>query len=91
MITVVIVIVIFLWHFPSAAIPVVTIPVTVLLTFIPLHFAGVSINIMSLAPCHACGELVDAAIVVVEQTHRKLEIHERSGNPFSYDQVILAA
>src|SRR6266550_6411780 len=92
MITVVIVIVIFLWHFPSAAIPVVTIPVTVLLTFIPLHFAGVSINIMSLAGLAiACGELVDAAIVVVEQTHRKLEIHERSGNPFSYDQVILAA
>src|SRR6266850_5226291 len=92
MITVVIVIVIFLWHFPSAAIPVVTIPVTILLTFIPLHFAGVSINIMSLAGLAiACGELVDAAIVVVEQTHRKLEIYERSGNPFSYDQVILTA
>src|SRR6267142_1108657 len=92
MITVVIVIVIFLWHFPSAAIPVVTIPVTILVTFIPLHFAGVSINIMSLAGLAiACGELVDAAIVVVEQTHRKLEIDERSGNPFSYDQVILTA
>src|SRR6202140_2638634 len=90
--TVVLVILIFLWHFPSAVIPVVTIPVTVLLTFIPLHFAGVSINIMSLAGLAiACGELVDAAIVVVEQTHRKLEIHERSGNPFSYGQVILAA
>src|SRR5437016_7573886 len=90
--TVAIVILIFLWHFPSAVIPVVTIPVAVLLTFIPLHFAGVSINIMSLAGLAiACGELVDAAIVVVEQTHRKLELYERSGNPFSYDQVILAA
>jgi copper/silver efflux system protein len=92
MITVVIVIVIFLWHFPSAAIPVVTIPVTILLTFIPLHFAGVSINIMSLAGIAiACGELVDAAIVVVEQTHKKLEIYERSGKPFSHGEVILAA
>src|SRR6201993_4031138 len=90
--TVVIVILIFLWHFPSAVIPVVTIPVAVLLTFIPLHYAGVSINIMSLAGIAiACGELVDAAIVVVEQTHKKLELYERSGQPFSYDEVILEA
>jgi len=90
--TVVIVILIFLWHFPSAVIPVVTIPVAVLLTFIPLHYAGVSINIMSLAGLAiACGELVDAAIVVVEQTHKKLEICERSGQPFSHSDVILEA
>src|ERR1700738_3022514 len=88
--TVVTVILIFLWHFPSAVIPVVTIPVAVLLTFIPLHYTGVSINIMSLVGIAiACGELVDAASVVVEQTHKKLEIYERSGQPFSYDEVIL--
>src|SRR4029077_12281338 len=91
-ITVVIIILIFLWHFPSAVIPVVTIPVAILLTFIPLQYAGVSINIMSLAGLAiACGELVDAAIVVVEQTHKKLEIYERSGQPFNYDEVILEA
>jgi Cu(I)/Ag(I) efflux system membrane protein CusA/SilA len=39
----------------------------------------------------ACGELVDAAIVVVEQTHKKLELYERSGQPFRYDEVILEA
>ncbi len=90
--TVVLIILIFLWHFPSAVIPVVTIPVAILLTFIPLQYAGVSINIMSLAGLAiACGELVDAAIVVVEQTHKKLEIHERSGQPFRYDEVILEA
>ncbi len=90
--TVVIIILIFLWHFPSAVIPVVTIPVAILLTFIPLQYAGVSINIMSLAGLAiACGELVDAAIVVVEQTHKKLEIYERSGQPFKYDEVILEA
>jgi Cu(I)/Ag(I) efflux system membrane protein CusA/SilA len=90
--TVVLVIVIFLWHFPSAAIPIVTIPITVLLTFIPLHYAGVSLNVMSLAGIAiACGEIVDAAIVVVEQTHKKLEFHERSGEPYSHDEVILAA
>jgi len=90
--TVVIVILIFLWHFPSAVIPVVTIPVAVLLTFIPLGYAGVSINIMSLAGIAiACGALVDAAIVVVEQTHKKLEIYERAGKPFSYQDVVLEA
>ena len=90
--TVVLVVLIFLWHFPSTIIPVVTIPVAVLLTFIPLYYAGVSINVMSLAGLAiACGELVDAAIVVVEQTHKKLEIYERSGQPFSYDEVLLEA
>jgi copper/silver efflux system protein len=91
-VTVVVIILIFLWHFPSAVIPVVTIPVAVLLTFIPLQYTGVSINIMSLAGIAlACGELVDAAIVVVEQTHKKLELYERSGRPFAYEEVILQA
>src|SRR5215472_4257632 len=90
--TVVIIILIFLWHFPSAVIPVITIPVAILLTLIPLQYSGVSINIMSLAGLAiACGELVDAAIVVVEQTHKKLEIYERSGQPFKYEEVILEA
>jgi copper/silver efflux system protein len=90
--TVVLVILVFLRHFPSAVIPVVTIPVAVLLTFIPLHYAGVSINVMSLAGLAiACGELVDAAIVVVEQTHKKLESYEKSGLPFSQHEVVLEA
>ena len=90
--TVVIVILIFLWHFPSAVVPIVTIPVAVLLTFIPLRYAGVGINIMSLAGIAiACGALVDAAIVLVEQTHKKLEVYGRSGRPFSPDSVILEA
>src|SRR3984893_3565138 len=90
--TCVLVILVFLRHFPSAVIPVVTIPVAVLLTFIPLHYAGVSINVMSLAGLAiACGELVDAAIVVVEQTHKKLESYEKSGLPFSQHEVVLEA
>jgi Cu(I)/Ag(I) efflux system membrane protein CusA/SilA len=63
-----------------------------LVSFIPLQYTGVSINIMSLAGIAiACGELVDAAIVVVEQTHKKLEIYERLGQPFRYEEVILEA
>src|SRR5262249_11766374 len=59
---------------------------------IPVQYTGVSIDIMVLAGLAiACGELVDAAIVVVEQTHKKLEIYERSGQPFKYEEVILEA
>lgn len=75
--TVSIIILVFLWHFPSSVIPLITIPVTVLLTFIPLSLCGVSINILTLAGIAlACGEFVDAAIIVVEQSYKKLEAAE---------------
>src|ERR1700739_4383291 len=48
-ITVVLIILVFLGHFPSAAIPIVTMPVAVLLAFIPFRMMGISANIMSLA------------------------------------------
>ena len=74
LITVSLVILIFLWHFPSAIIPVITIPVAVLISFIPFRMMGVTANIMSLGGIViAVGALVDAAIVMVEQVHKKLE------------------
>jgi len=79
-ITIVLIIVIFLWHFPSAAIPIATMPVAVLLSFIPFRMLGMSANIMSLAGVAiAFSELVDASIVVVEQTHKKLELWQKPG------------
>src|SRR6266576_7213802 len=65
-----IVILIFLWHIPIATIPIITIPIAVILAFIPMHATGVTANIMSLGGIAiAIGAMVDAAIVVVEQTH----------------------
>jgi copper/silver efflux system protein len=91
-ITVVLIILVFLWHFPSAAIPIVTMPVVVLLSFIPLRLLGISANIMSLAGIAiAFGELVDASIVVVEQTHKKLELWERQGRRGDYREIVIAA
>ena len=82
MITVSLVILIFLWHFPSAIIPMITIPVAVLISFIPFRLMGVTANIMSLGGIAiAMGALVDAAIVVVEQTHKKLEKWDRTRAP----------
>jgi Cu(I)/Ag(I) efflux system membrane protein CusA/SilA len=74
LLVVAIVILIFLWHVPSAAIPILTIPVAVTISFVPMRLMGMSANIMSLGGIAiAVGAMVDAAIVVVEQTHKKLE------------------
>ena len=76
------VILLFLWHVPSAAIPIVTIPLAVLNSFVPFEGMGLTANIMSLGGIAiAIGALGDAAIVVVEQTHKKLEEWERMGRP----------
>ncbi|MCU1326923.1 MAG: heavy metal efflux pump, CzcA family [Bryobacterales bacterium] len=86
------VILIFLWHIPSAIIPIVTIPIAVILAFIPMQATGVTANIMSLGGIAiAIGAMVDASIVVVEQTHKKLEHWEKDGRPGSATQVIIAA
>ena len=78
--TVVLVILLFLWHPPSAAIPILTIPLTVLAVAVPFHLMGLSFNVMSLGGIAiAAGALVDAAIVVVEQTHKKLEEWQPEG------------
>jgi copper/silver efflux system protein len=92
LITVSLVILIFLWHFPSAIIPIITIPVAVLLSFIPFRLMGVTANIMSLGGIViAVGALVDAAIVVVEQVHKKLEKWDREGRLQNYQEVVVNA
>ena len=92
MIIVSIVIMIFLWHFPSAIIPVFTIPISIVVAFIPMHMMGLSSNIMSLGGIAiAIGAMVDAAIVVVEQTHKKLEEWERTGRRADYHRVVIEA
>src|SRR6267378_4113069 len=87
-----IVILIFLWHVPSAIIPILTIPIAVILSFIPMQATGVTANIMSLGGIAiAIGAMVDAAIVVVEQTHKKLEHWESEGRPGSAAKVVIEA
>lgn len=89
--TVSLVILLFLWHLPSAIIPVITIPVAVFISFIPFRATGLTANIMSLGGIAiAIGALVDAAIVVVEQTHKRLEEWDRNGRRGDYRQVITA-
>ncbi len=67
------VIIIFLLHFRSALVPILTIPLALLASFIPMYFLRVSSNIMSLGGfALAIGVLVDASIVMVENGHRHL-------------------
>ncbi len=90
--TVAIVILLFLWHIPSSIIPIITIPLAVLISFIPFRLLGINANIMSLGGIAiAIGALVDAAIVVVEQTHKKLEQWEQEGRKKDYRDVVVGA
>jgi copper/silver efflux system protein len=87
-----VVILVFLWHIPSAIIPIVTIPVAVLLSFIPMYLMGINSNIMSLAGIAiSIGVLVDGAIVEVENAYKKLEIWIEEGRPGDFHEVRLQA
>ena len=88
--TVSLIIFLFLWHPPSSLIPVITIPVAVLISFIPFKMMGLTANIMSLGGIAiAIGVMVDAAIVVVEQTHKRLEEWQQQGMREDYRTVII--
>ena len=74
------VIIVFLFHFRSALIPILTLPIAVVASFIPMYYLHVSSNIMSLGGLAlAIGVLVDAAIVMVENGYRHLS--ERQSAP----------
>ena len=92
MIIVSFVILFFLWHIPSAIVPIITIPISVVLCFIPMYFMGVTSNIMSLAGIAiSIGVLVDGAIVEVENAYKKLERWQEEGRPGDFHQVRLEA
>src|SRR5438094_159365 len=79
------VIIVFLFHFRSALIPILTLPIAVVASFLPMYYLGVSSNIMSLGGLAlAIGVLVDAAIVMVENGYRHLS--ERP-NPSSSGEI----
>jgi Cu(I)/Ag(I) efflux system membrane protein CusA/SilA len=81
------VIVVFLFHFRSAFIPILTLPIAVLAAFIPMYYLHVTSNIMSLGGLAlAIGVLVDAAIVMVENGYRHLAEAQAGEEPVSEAQ-----
>ncbi len=92
MIIVSVVILFFLWHIPSAIVPIITIPISVVLVFIPMYMMGITSNIMSLAGIAiSIGVLVDGAIVEVENAYKKLERWREAGGVGDYHKVRLEA
>ena len=69
----------FLWHVRSALVAIVTLPLGVLAAFIVMHLQGVNANIMSLGGIAiAIGAMVDAAIVMIENAHKRIEQWEHN-------------
>ncbi|MBC7186236.1 MAG: efflux RND transporter permease subunit [Calditrichaeota bacterium] len=86
-----VVVIVFLWHLRSAAIPIVTLPLAVLLAFIPMYYMGLTSNIMSLGGIAiAIGAMVDASIVLVENAHKRLETHS-GGEGSRFEELVAAA
>jgi Cu(I)/Ag(I) efflux system membrane protein CusA/SilA len=78
LVTVSVLIVGFLLHLRSALVPIITLPLAVLIAFIPMYWLGVGMNIMSIGGIIvAVGDMVDASIVMVDNAHRRLEEWEK--------------
>ncbi|HWR97923.1 MAG TPA: CusA/CzcA family heavy metal efflux RND transporter, partial [Candidatus Methanoperedens sp.] len=89
MATVVLMIVLFLFHVRSSLVAAITLPIAVALSFIPMYLMGITANIMSLAGIIiAIGDMVDSAVVLVENAHRKLE---RDGGVRDRVEVVIEA
>jgi Cu(I)/Ag(I) efflux system membrane protein CusA/SilA len=88
--------IIFLWHVRSALVAIITLPIAIILSFIPMLWLGQTSNIMSLGGIAiAIGAMIDAAIIMVENAHKSLE-HFRDENgrePIAKErfEVIVAA
>lgn len=92
MLVVAFVILFFLLHFSSSMVPILVLPTAVVMSFIPMLFMGVSANIMSMGGIIiSIGAMVDAAIVVVENCHKKIDSWKSQGRVHSQKEAILTA
>src|SRR5690606_23799176 len=65
---------IFLWHLRSALVAIVSLPLGILIAFLVMRYQGINANIMSLGGIAiAIGAMVDAAVVMIENAHKKVE------------------
>ncbi|WP_447862120.1 efflux RND transporter permease subunit [Nitrospira calida] len=80
----------FLLHIRSAALPILTLPLAVLIAFVPMYLLNIGVHIMSLGGIIvAIGDMVDAAIIMVDNAHKRLEEWERAGRPGDRLQVLI--
>jgi Cu(I)/Ag(I) efflux system membrane protein CusA/SilA len=90
MVVVALVILVFLLHVRSTLVPVLMLPIAVLLAFVPMAAMRIGANIMSLGGIAiAIGAMVDAAIIVVENVHKRLERWEAEGRTEPRNEVVV--
>jgi Cu(I)/Ag(I) efflux system membrane protein CusA/SilA len=81
--------IVFLLHFRSAFVAIITLPVGILISFLIMYTLGINANIMSLGGIAiAIGVMVDASIVLVENAHKHLE---KEGSNNSHTEIIMRA
>src|SRR5438876_4004827 len=95
-IVVALVCVLFLWHVRSSLVAIITLPIAIILSFIPMWWMNLTSNIMSLGGIAiAIGAMVDSAIIMIENAHKALEHfreeHGREPNNVERISVIIAA
>src|ERR1044071_6588317 len=95
-IVVALVCIVFLWHVRSALVAIITLPIAILLSFLPMHGLNLTSNIMSLGGIAiAIGAMVDSAIIMVENAHKFLEhfteVNGRDPTNVERIEVIIAA
>ena len=88
-IVVALVTILFLFHFSSALVAIITLPVAILIAFTIMHMQGINANIMSLGGIAiAIGAMIDAAIIMIENAHKHLE---RDAGKLPHWQIIANA
>jgi Cu(I)/Ag(I) efflux system membrane protein CusA/SilA len=71
----------FLWHLRSSLVAIISLPLGVLIAFVAMRYQGINANIMSLGGIAiAIGAMVDAAVVMIENAHKKVEVWQHA-NP----------
>ncbi|WP_027156522.1 efflux RND transporter permease subunit [Methylobacter luteus] len=82
----------FLLHIRSALIPIITLPLAILIAFIPMYFLSVGLNIMSIGGIIvAVGDMVDASIIMVDNAHKRLEEWKDNGGIGDRNQVLIGS
>jgi Cu(I)/Ag(I) efflux system membrane protein CusA/SilA len=82
---------IFLWHARASLVAIIPLPIAVLMSFLPMLFSGLTVNIMSLGGIAlAIGAMVDSGIILVENAHKKLEGMDTATLPKGERQRLIA-
>ncbi|MCZ6515133.1 MAG: CusA/CzcA family heavy metal efflux RND transporter, partial [Acidobacteria bacterium] len=84
--------IIFLFHFRSALVAILVLPIAILMSLLGMKFLGLNSNIMSLGGIAiAIGTMIDSAIIMIENAHKKLEHWEAEGRPGERSRVLIDA